>query len=77
MIECHHALAAFVVNAQMPGNAAMPIGRMLLLYRFDLSFQGEVFGDLSGLTINIFAVDAQCLGPKLFVAGAVNYFDFF
>jgi hypothetical protein len=77
MIECHHSLAAFVVNSQMPGNAAMSIGRMLLVYGFNLSFEGKVFGDLSVLTINTFAVDAQCLCPKLFVAGSADYFDFF
>jgi hypothetical protein len=66
-----------VVDAQMPGNTPMPISRMLLVYRFNLRFQGEVFGDLSLLTINIFAVDTQCLSPKLFVAGSANYFDFF
>jgi len=66
-----------VVDAQMPGNTPMPIGRMRLVYRFNLRFQGEVFGDLSVLTINIFAVDAQCLSPKLFITGSANYFDFF
>jgi hypothetical protein len=47
-----------VVDAQMPSNAAMSIGWMLLVYRFYLSFQGEVFGDLSVLAINVFAIDA-------------------
>jgi hypothetical protein len=42
----------------MPSNPTMSIGWMLLMHRFDLSFQGEVFGDLPVLTINIFAIDA-------------------
>jgi hypothetical protein len=66
-----------VVDAQMPGNTPMSISGMLLMHSFNLCFQGEVFGDLSGLTINIFAVDAQCLSPKLFVPGSLDYFDFF
>jgi len=66
-----------VVDAQMPSNAAMPISRMFLMYGFNLSFQGEVFGDLSILAINVFAVDAQCFGPKLLVLGSLDYFDFF
>jgi hypothetical protein len=61
----------------MPSNAAMPISRMVLMYRFNLSFQGEVFSSLSVLAINVFAVDAECLCPKLFVFGSLDYFDFF
>jgi hypothetical protein len=77
MVECHDPLTAFVVDSQMPGYAAMPISRVFLMHGFNLSFQGKVFGDLFGLTINIFAVDAQCLCPKLFVPDSLDYFDFF
>jgi hypothetical protein len=61
----------------MPGNAAMPISRMFLMDGFNLSFQSEVFSSLSVLAINVFAVDAECLCPKLFVLGTLDYFDFF
>jgi hypothetical protein len=61
----------------MQGNAAMPISWMFLMYRFNLSFQAKVFGDLAILAINVFAVDAECLCPKPFVPGSLDYFDFF
>jgi hypothetical protein len=66
-----------VVDAQMPGNTPMSIGRMRLVYRLNLRFQGEVLDDLSLLAINVFTIDTQCLRPETFVFGSADYFDFF
>jgi hypothetical protein len=38
IVFCHHSLTSFVVDTEMAGNTAMPIGGMLMMKLFNFLF---------------------------------------
>lgn len=53
----HHPLSAFVIDAQVQRDLAMPVGRMLAVNRFDCLFQCLIFGRLLQAAVDIFTPD--------------------
>lgn len=74
---CHHALGAFVIDAQMPGYPTMSISRMLTVDSFDLTFECPIFGGLSPLSIDVLPLHPQRFSIDRFMLGTAYYFDFF
>ena len=73
----HHSLSTFMVDAQMQGDAAMSISRVVTMDGFDLVLEQQIFDWLTTLTIDVLSVDAQRFGADRFMWTAPNYFDFF
>lgn len=61
----------------MQRNPAVTVSGMLPVYRFNLRFEGKVFGEQPSLTIEVFAVDAQRLSTDPLVLGTTDELYFF